>query len=75
VDYRLNVSPSLSFVLKAQDVFASRKVESFTDTALLKDHSLTRFGGRVFFVGLSYRLGGFTSTPPKGAPAAGAAAK
>jgi outer membrane receptor protein involved in Fe transport len=78
VDYRLNVSPSLSFVLKAQDVFASRKVESFTDTALLKDHSLSRFGGRVFFVGLSYRLGGFTATPPKGAPAPrpdGAAAK
>jgi outer membrane receptor protein involved in Fe transport len=75
VDYRLNVSPSLSFVLKAQDVFASRKVESFTDKSQLKDHSLTRFGGRVFFVGLSYRLGGFTSTPPKGAPAAGAVAK
>jgi outer membrane receptor protein involved in Fe transport len=71
LDYRRKLTDGLNLVLKAQDVFDSRKVESFTDTALLKDHSLTRFGGRVFFVGLSYRLGGFGA--PAGRPAQPAA--
>ena len=43
------------------DVFRSNKMETIIDTATLKETTVRRFDGRVFYVGLSYRIGGAAS--------------
>lgn len=57
--YRRNLNPAMSLVVNVNDVFDSQKIETVTDTELLREHSLRRFGGRALFVGLSYRFGSF----------------
>lgn len=56
--YRRNLTPQLSLVFDVRDVFRSQKIETITDTEYLKQHSITRFDGRMAFIGLSYRFGG-----------------
>ena len=58
LSYRRNITPALSLVLNVTDVFRSQKVETFTDTASLQEHSIRRSDGRVAYLGLSYRFGG-----------------
>ena len=58
LSYRRNITPALSLVLNVTDVFRSQKVETFTDTASLQEHSIRRSDGRIAYLGLSYRFGG-----------------
>lgn len=58
-NYRHNLSPALSLVLNINDLFDSQKMESVTETDRLREHSIRRFNGRTYFVGLSYRFGSF----------------
>ncbi|QOL50113.1 outer membrane beta-barrel family protein [Massilia litorea] len=58
-NYRHNLSPALSLVLNVNDLFDSQKMESITETDRLREHSIRRFNGRTYFVGLSYRFGSF----------------
>jgi hypothetical protein len=47
------------------DVFNSNKIETITDTDLLKESAIRRFDGRVMYFGLSYRLGGMGASGPR----------
>ena len=57
-NYRRNLSPTLSLVLRVSDIFDSQKNEVVTDTATLKEHALRRADGRIVYLGLSWRFGG-----------------
>ena len=57
--YRHNLSPALSLVLNVNDLFDSSKIETVTETDLLREYSIRRNNGRTFFAGLSYRFGSF----------------
>ena len=56
--YKRSLTPQLSLVFDVRDVFRSQKMETITDTTYLKQHSITRYDGRMAFIGLSYRFGG-----------------
>jgi outer membrane receptor protein involved in Fe transport len=58
VSWRRNLTRSLSLVMNVTDVFSSQKIETVTDSAVLKENSLRRFDGRIVYVGLSWRFGG-----------------
>ena len=60
-NYKRNLTPALSLTLRVTDLFDSAKSETITDTALLKEHTISRANGRIFYVGLSYRFGGVQS--------------
>jgi outer membrane receptor protein involved in Fe transport len=64
--YRRNLTPALSLVVNVNDLFDSQKTESITETDRLREHSLQRFDGRTFTVGLSYRFGSFSGVRPGG---------
>ncbi|MES2259402.1 MAG: TonB-dependent receptor [Pseudomonadota bacterium] len=55
------LTPQLNLVMNVTDVLRTNKMESIIDTATLKETTIRRFDGRVFYVGLSYRLGGAPS--------------
>ena len=57
--YRHNLAPALSLVLNVNDLFDSSKIETVTETDLLRQYSIRRNNGRTFTVGLSYRFGSF----------------
>jgi len=57
------LTPKLSLVLNVTDAFNSNQIETITDTATLKETSIRRSDGRIAYLGLSYRLGGFTPGP------------
>jgi outer membrane receptor protein involved in Fe transport len=61
LSYRRSLTPSLNLVFNVSDVFRSQKMESITDTAYLKQHTLTRYAGRTAYIGLSYHFGGVQS--------------
>lgn len=63
--YRRVVTPALSLVLNVRDMFDSNTTRNVTDTSLLKETSIRRSSGRSVFVGLSYRVGGFSSNPAR----------
>jgi outer membrane receptor protein involved in Fe transport len=52
------LTPALSLVLNVTDVFNTNKIETITDTDLLKETSIRRSAGRIAYLGLSYRFGG-----------------
>jgi outer membrane receptor protein involved in Fe transport len=58
LSYRRNLTPALSLLVTVTDVFRSQKMETVTNTDLLREHTLRRFDGQVAYVGLSYRFGG-----------------
>ncbi|SFC66202.1 outer membrane beta-barrel family protein [Massilia yuzhufengensis] len=58
-NYSRNLTPALTLLVNINDLFDSQKMESITETDILREYSLRRFGGRVAFVGLSYRFGSF----------------
>jgi ABC-type oligopeptide transport system ATPase subunit len=60
--YRRTITPTLNLVMNVTDIFNSNKIETVIDTVTLKEVNVRRFDGRILFIGLSYRLGGFT--PP-----------
>lgn len=62
---RHNLTPALSMVLNVTDVFNSNKTETVTDTALLQEHTLRRYDGRIVYIGLSYRIGGAGVAPSR----------
>jgi outer membrane receptor protein involved in Fe transport len=55
---RHTLSPNLTLVANVTDLFNSNKMQTVVDSATLRETSTRRFDGRVFYVGLSYRLGG-----------------
>jgi hypothetical protein len=55
---RHSLTPALSLTLNATDIFNANRMESVTDTDLLKERVLRRFDGRIVYIGLSYRIGG-----------------
>lgn len=59
MSYRHSLTPALALVATITDVFDKNKMETITDTELLKETSVRRFDGRVWYLGLSYRFGGF----------------
>ena len=67
--YRRLVTPALSLVLNVRDMFDSNTTKTVTDTKLLKETSNRRSSGRSVFLGLSYRVGGFSANPPRKAAA------
>lgn len=58
LSYRRTITPALNLVFNVTDVFRSQKVETITDTASLKEHTLRTSAGRIAYIGLSYRFGG-----------------
>jgi outer membrane receptor protein involved in Fe transport len=62
------ITPALNVVLNVTDVFNTNKIETSTDTDLLKETSLRRYDGRVMYLGLAYRFGGIA--PGRRGPAA-----
>jgi outer membrane receptor protein involved in Fe transport len=52
------VTPRLSLVGTVTDLLSTNKMETIINSATLRETSTRRFDGRVFYVGLSYRLGG-----------------
>ena len=58
VSLRHALTPALSLVLNVTDVFNANKIETITDTDLLKETSIRRAAGRIAYFGLSYRFGG-----------------
>jgi outer membrane receptor protein involved in Fe transport len=58
LSYRRAITPALNLVFNVTDVFRSQKVETITDTASLKEHTLRNSAGRIAYIGLSYRFGG-----------------
>ena len=52
------LTPALNLVLNVTDVFDANKIETITDTDLLKETSIRRSAGRIVYLGLSYRFGG-----------------
>lgn len=58
ISLRHSLTPALSLVVNVTDVFNQNKIETITDTPLLRETYLRRFDGRVAYLGLSYRLGG-----------------
>jgi len=73
--YRHNISQELSLVVNVNDLFDSRKMESVTETDLLRESSTQRPGGRVAYVGLSYRFGTRPNSARGQAEAGGGAAR
>ncbi|MYM90278.1 TonB-dependent receptor [Rugamonas sp. FT82W] len=55
---RQAVTPRLSLVGVVTDLFSTNKMETVINSATLRETSTRRFDGRVFYLGLSYRLGG-----------------
>lgn len=66
--FRQPLTPTLSLVLNVTDIFDSNKIETITDTDLLKESNIRKADGRVVYLGLTYRFGG---VPPKQGPGAG----
>jgi hypothetical protein len=58
LSYRRAITPALNLVFNVTDVFRSQKVETVTDTASLKEHTLRTSAGRIAYIGLSWRFGG-----------------
>lgn len=55
------LTPQLSLVMNMTDALASAKMATVIDTPLLKETTSRRFDSRVFYIGLSYRIGGASS--------------
>ncbi|NNG25860.1 TonB-dependent receptor domain-containing protein [Telluria aromaticivorans] len=58
-NYRRNLTQALSLVVNINDLFDSQKMEMITETDRLREYSIRRTGGRMAYVGLSYRFGSF----------------
>ncbi|MDL2356012.1 MAG: TonB-dependent receptor [Pseudomonadota bacterium] len=58
------LTPALSMVLNVTDVFNANKIETITDTELLKETSIRRSAGRIVYLGLMYRFGGAAGGRP-----------
>jgi outer membrane receptor for ferrienterochelin and colicin len=58
LSYRRSITPALNLVFNVTDVFRSQKMDTVTDTATLKEHTMRRFDGRIAYIGLSWRFGG-----------------
>lgn len=72
LSYRRNLSPSLTLVVNATDIFDSQKEETITDSATLQERGIRRYDGRIVFVGLSWRFGGVQANRrPDGPPGEG----
>jgi outer membrane receptor protein involved in Fe transport len=52
------LTPQLTLVANVTDLFNSNKIETVVDSVSLRETSTRKFDGRVFYVGLSYRIGG-----------------
>jgi hypothetical protein len=63
LSYRRNITQALSLVLNVTDVFSSQKMETVTDSTMLKERAIRRFDGRIAYIGLSYRFGGVQGQP------------
>ncbi|MGI4844097.1 MAG: TonB-dependent receptor domain-containing protein [Janthinobacterium lividum] len=59
LNYRHNLTPALTLTVNINDLFDSQKMEMITETDRLREHSIRRFGGRMAYIGLSYRFGSF----------------
>ena len=58
-NYRRMLTPALALTVNINDLFDSQKMESITETDRLREYSIRRFGGRMAYIGLSYRFGSF----------------
>jgi outer membrane receptor protein involved in Fe transport len=56
------LTPRMNLVLDVQDAFNGNRIESVTDTSMLRETSIRQFDGRVVYLGLTYRFGGATPT-------------
>jgi outer membrane receptor protein involved in Fe transport len=54
------LTPQLTLVANVTDLFNSNKMQTVVDSVSLRETSTRKFDGRVFYVGLSYRIGGAT---------------
>jgi len=58
LSWKRKLTPCLNLTASASDIYNDGNVRTITRTASVHDVNNSRFGGRVFFVGLNYRLGG-----------------
>ncbi len=74
---RQALTPRLSLLATVTDLFNTNKMETVVNSATLQETSTRRFDGRVFYLGLSYRIGGPNKEaehseprfgPPQGGP-------
>jgi hypothetical protein len=61
------LTPQLNLVMNMTDVLASARMATVIDMPSLKENTIRRFDSRVFYIGLSYRIGGASSgAEPRG---------
>ncbi|WP_373986758.1 TonB-dependent receptor domain-containing protein [Duganella sp. BuS-21] len=65
LSWRHTVAPQLTMVANVTDLFNTNKMETVINSATLRETSTRRFDGRVFYLGLSYRFGGASSSGEK----------
>ncbi|NVM77585.1 outer membrane receptor protein involved in Fe transport [Duganella sp. SG902] len=65
MSWRHTLTPQLTLVANVTDLFNTNKMETVINSATLRETSTRRFDGRVFYVGLSYRFGGASSSGDK----------
>jgi hypothetical protein len=68
VNFRHALTPMLNLVVNLTDVFNTNRIETFTDTDLLKETNLRRYDSRGIYVGLSCRLGDMAPAPARRTP-------
>lgn len=63
VSVRHVLTPTLSLVMNVTDIFDTNKIETITDTDLLKETNVRKADGRLVYLGVSYRFGGARAGP------------
>ncbi len=58
LSWKRKLTPHLNLTVSASDIYNGGNVRTITRTASVYDINNGRYGGRTFFVGLNYRLGG-----------------
>ncbi len=59
--WRHTLTPQLTVNVNVTDLFDSNKTATRIDRTTLKESSVRRYDGRIFYVGLSYRFGGLAN--------------
>lgn len=62
------LTPQLTLVANVTDLFNSNRMETVVDSVTLREISTRKFDGRVFYIGLSYRIGGASGKAAEDGP-------
>ena len=60
ITWQHKITSLLTMIVNVTDPFKSNRNESHTDSDTLRQTTITRFDGRIFYVGFRYQIGGAT---------------